>query len=358
MQSNINLKIQNLIEQKFRFISPMQISEDAMRVSKEIGLNDLLFQKKYYSYNNHNFSPNLFLKDLTNYEQFKRNIKGVFIFGSLKGGNYVDNMEEFFSIKDKLKNKDQEFWYYTFISDMYNGGNGSDIDLCLIVDEAYYNKPNDEIKSELSNIFLNYPQYYFEHFSIIPKMGLYNLLESSIEIYNSNKKLDNKKFDLKFFNITSDYYPKGLEAELKKVHEKKREERKNRNIFYIEKLKELKDEFENNETKSKMIEYSLNRINMGITSEDNFGHQRVLRAVSNSFFVNFDPSFDVQRHNINDYSMISRKFKRFFTSFYCELKQEEWLKATRLNKIHPLKKDREAFFQEFLIKNKLNNNGE
>jgi hypothetical protein len=205
---------------------------------------------------------------------------------------------------------------------------------------------------------LGYPKYYFEHFSLIPKTELYNLLESYVKLYNSKKSMNDEKFNLKFFNITSDYYPKGLEDELMQTHKKLRDETKKRNEFYKNKLNELNDEFETDEIKSTMIKYSLNRINFGVTSEDNFGHQRVLRAISNSFFLNFDASFYYQISNINSYSMINKKFKKFFLSFYNDLKNEELSKFTRMNKVHSFKKLRQNFLQDFIIKNKLNNNGE
>jgi hypothetical protein len=94
---------------------------------------------------------------------------------------------------------------------------------------------------------------------------------------------------------------------------------------------------------------------MGITSEDNFGHERVLRAISNSFFLNFDASFSHQINNINFYSLISDKFRNFFTSFYNDLKMEELLNFTRMNKVHSWKYQRERYLQDFITKNKLNN---
>jgi hypothetical protein len=327
-----------------------EISTDALRVAKELGLEKCLFEKEYIE-NPDIIHPRGLIKDFYPLRD-SGILKGILLFGSLKKGHYVDDLSTYENIEKQLVTSEQNFWHHSFIGDMFNYPYGSDVDFCFIVEDEYYTLSPEKIKSDFSTILLNYPKYYFEHFSVIPKYQLYKLMEEFDPF--RLKKIQNENFDLLFFKINPDYYPTGIKESAKEELVKKRQEHEKKLGTLRDKLELLKELYKNDEIKSKMIEYSLNRINSGVTCEreDSFGHERVLKSLPRSFFLNFDPSFLHSIKNINNYSIISNSFETYLSSFEKELKEQELKNNTRMNKWHFMKEFRNYYLKKTISKNK------
>jgi len=345
MKIAINYKIKSLIDKYFgeeKDLMEHNLSPDALRVSRELGLENILFDGLYHESpkNKVNFSG--MLKDFSEmYNSGK--IKDIIIFGSLVRGHYVDNLSAYEALESKLKTSEQKFWYHTFLADMFNYPFGSDIDLCFIVSDEYYKKDKEEIKSDISSILLSNPKYHFEHFTIIPKTQMYQLLES---FKNSNfDSIKDKNFELLSFRIEPDYYPKGLSPDALNALIEKREilDKKVENLK--SKLEELKGQYEQHEVKSKILEYNLNRLNLLYPEGDVFGHERVIKSLSNAYFIN-EPSFTQQIKNINSYAKVSESFYNSFIKFEKELKDEEIGNKKQLNKWHKVKVLRNEYLKQ------------
>lgn len=360
MNQFINLKIKKLIEENFKVHRDlMQITADAFEAYHDLGLGNLAYTKGY-NLSNSNFNPKGFMKDLVNYNTSNGDILSVLLFGSLKGGNFLfpkgETVSKFLYLQKVMNNEPEKFklqdriFINTYFCDMFNGGKASDIDLCLIVNDTFYEQDNNYLKDKISSIFLKYPKYYFEHFTLIPKTEFFDLLESYNDIFYSHTKMKKQnQVELKSFSITPDYLPKGLDSEIAKIHNETRANDKKRSEYQKKELIKLKNETEN-KVSLEMIKSSINRIERGVVSEHDFDRIRTLRQINNSSIINLNPSFGEQIAEINNYAIFSPIFRHFFKSFKMDLKNEEILKFKQFNKIHGWKLTREPDFFYYINK--------
>jgi hypothetical protein len=262
-------------------------------------------------------------------------LKGLVLFGSLYRGNYVNSVEP-------LKDLDDDFVVKTILYDLFNYPFGSDIDLCFIVDDSFYEKDDEEIKEVLGSFLLD-SDYYIEHVSIINKRVFHEVL-SNFHKYETGFK--DAPVDIKFLKFEHDYYPKSLRDNARRDLEQRR-------VEWNIKIQELKKELENMKIKEsdsirkQIIEYSLNRLNQGITNEDSFGHKQIMKALNHSFFISSDEMLNYYIRQLNFYNLVSKKYSEIFKNFNYERAKNDMINNNRLNKWHFLKYLRWYFLNNY-----------
>lgn len=283
---------------------------DSDRVIREFGLEKELQEQGFHEKNGLEYKG--LIKELI--KEFKPELKSIIIFGSLFKGHYFDSEKEFNNLKERVSGTNNEFLYYSLLSDLFNYPYFSDVDLCLVGDLNI-----DKVKQKLSE-----SKYHFEHASIIRKEDFAELMRYFQTFNNKGYKDKTAKFELIRFK----------ENKKKQINELRNE------------LNELKNKT-NNPVKELMINFSINRLDEGINSEDAFGHSQALRALSQSYIINFDPYIARIIETVNDYANLNPEYMNFINNFNHERAVNDVIKNNRINKWHFLKAYRISMLNNF-----------
>ncbi len=250
-----------------------------------------------------------FLKDLRN--NFYNELKSIIVFGSLAQGYYWRSKELIEKCEpDEDASHEKKILFYSTVLDLFNYPRMSDVDLCLVGSDDLN---SSEVKKELSK-----SSFYFEHASIISKKDFTDCLKDFYKYTKKDKGNAPTNFEVILFEHEED--------------EKVRELRK--------KLESLRTEKYNT-----MIDYSLKRLDNNINRDEIvFSQATVIKALHQSFIINFDPMIgEVYLPTINEYyNNISGDYKSFVNNFFYERAVNDMLSSERIDKWHFLKRYRKS----------------
>jgi hypothetical protein len=288
----------------FRF----QLTNDTVKCADKLGVPELYnfnygFKQKKKEYKG-------FIKDLK--EEFSYDLKSIIIFGSLAQGYYWRSEDLIVQNEpDENASIDRRVLYYSPLLDLFNYPWMSDVDLCLV----------GELELEEVKKVLLKSDYHFEHASIITKEDFTNCLRHFYKYPQS--KAGDLAADFKIIVFEHE--------ENKKVKELRK------------KLINLRsDGFET------MIDYSLERLDNRINREEVlFSQATVIKALHQSFMINFDPMINLEVETINNYLGISKEYKEFINNFVYERAVNDMVSSNRIDKWHFLKKYRVSILDNF-----------